>query len=85
MGLVDLHRSRVNPGYSESNVERHILPRMLITSNGLADWHDALDGISMGSPEQVFDFAIWVVCVCVNFIFRLLIRNTYITKVIFLW
>ncbi|XP_039113731.1 protein MOR1 [Dioscorea cayenensis subsp. rotundata] len=43
---------RVNPGYGESNVERHVLPRMLITANGPTDWHEALDVISMGSPEQ---------------------------------
>ncbi|KAH7654180.1 cytoskeleton-associated protein 5 [Dioscorea alata] len=33
-------------------VMRHVLPQMLITANGPTDWHEALDVISMGSPEQ---------------------------------
>ncbi|KAJ0975552.1 hypothetical protein J5N97_017517 [Dioscorea zingiberensis] len=45
-------RNRVNIGYTEPTAERHVLSRTLITANGPADWHEALDVISMGSPEQ---------------------------------
>ncbi|KAJ6844297.1 protein MOR1-like [Iris pallida] len=44
--------SRDNTGYVDSHVERHFLPRQLATSNGPTDWHEALDVISLGLPEQ---------------------------------
>ncbi|XP_038980798.1 protein MOR1-like isoform X4 [Phoenix dactylifera] len=44
--------TRENIGYAVSNVERHMLARQLATANGPADWHEALDIIALGSPEQ---------------------------------
>ncbi|XP_073114484.1 protein MOR1 isoform X2 [Elaeis guineensis] len=44
--------TRENIGYAESNVERHVLARRLATANGPSDWHEALDIIAFGSPEQ---------------------------------
>lgn len=34
-------------------MDRHHLPRSLVTANGPTDWNEALEIISMGSPEQV--------------------------------
>ncbi|KAK1262104.1 Protein MOR1 [Acorus gramineus] len=41
-----------NLGLSESHVDRHAIPRSLTAGNGPMDWHEALDIISLGSPEQ---------------------------------
>ncbi|XP_042428595.1 protein MOR1-like [Zingiber officinale] len=38
-------------GYAES-AERHILARQFATTNGPTDWHEALDIIALGLPEQ---------------------------------
>jgi cytoskeleton-associated protein 5 len=35
-------------------MEGHMMPRALVSVNGPADWNEALDIISFGSPEQVF-------------------------------
>ncbi|XXG85325.1 hypothetical protein AAC387_Pa11g0421 [Persea americana] len=43
---------RESSGHFESHVDRHHLPRSLVTANGPTDWNEALDIISMGSPEQ---------------------------------
>lgn len=45
--------TRESSGHFESHVDRHHLPRSLVTANGPTDWNEALDIISMGSPEQV--------------------------------
>lgn len=39
-------------GYADSHMERRMLPRQPATVNGPTDWHEALDVISLGSPEQ---------------------------------
>lgn len=44
---------RESSGHFESHVDRHHLPRSLVTANGPTDWNEALEIISMGSPEQV--------------------------------
>ncbi|KAJ6841944.1 protein MOR1-like [Iris pallida] len=44
--------SRDNTGSLDSHVERHFLLRQLVCSNGPTDWHEALDIISLGLPEQ---------------------------------
>ncbi|KAG1338209.1 protein MOR1 [Cocos nucifera] len=49
---VPVATSRENIGYAESNVERHMFARQLATANGPSDWHEALDIIAFGSPEQ---------------------------------
>ncbi|XP_073101212.1 protein MOR1-like [Elaeis guineensis] len=49
---VPMATSRENIGYADSHVERHMLARQLVTADGPADWHEALDIIALGSPEQ---------------------------------
>ncbi|XP_038695975.1 protein MOR1-like [Tripterygium wilfordii] len=41
-----------NYGHSELQMERHLIPHTLASSNGPTDWNEALDIISFGSPEQ---------------------------------
>ncbi|XP_042390738.1 protein MOR1-like isoform X1 [Zingiber officinale] len=43
--------TRDNVGYAEPD-ERHILARQFATANGPTDWHEALDIIALGLPEQ---------------------------------
>lgn len=38
------------------NVERHLMPRMLVGVSGPSNWNEAVDIISFGSPEQVPNF-----------------------------
>lgn len=51
--LLIMLNSRETFGYAESD-ERHILARQFATTNGPTDWHEALDIIALGLPEQVF-------------------------------
>lgn len=44
--------SRENFGHMDPHLERHILSRSIASLNGPTDWHEALDIISSGSPEQ---------------------------------
>ncbi|XP_077250058.1 protein MOR1-like isoform X3 [Tasmannia lanceolata] len=44
--------TRESSGQFASNIERHLLPLSLSTMNGPTDWNQALDIISLGSPEQ---------------------------------
>ncbi|XP_058079545.1 protein MOR1-like [Magnolia sinica] len=44
--------SRETSGHFESQMDRHLLPRPLAVTNGPAVWNEALDIISLGSPEQ---------------------------------
>ncbi|XP_074572008.1 protein MOR1-like isoform X1 [Curcuma longa] len=48
---VPIEASRETFGYAES-AERHILARQFATANGPTDWHEALDIIALGLPEQ---------------------------------
>ena len=57
---------RENIGYAESNVERHVLARRLATANGPSDWHEALDIIAFGSPEQV-EYFLYISCYGLSF------------------
>ncbi|ONK78042.1 uncharacterized protein A4U43_C02F13600 [Asparagus officinalis] len=43
---------RDNFGFADAHMERHMLPRQMAPVNGPADWHEALDIIALGSPEQ---------------------------------
>ncbi|KAK1306094.1 Protein MOR1 [Acorus calamus] len=47
-----LRRSHGKSWIVESHVDRHAIPRSLTAGNGAMDWHEALDIISLGSPEQ---------------------------------
>ncbi|KAJ6950619.1 protein MOR1-like [Populus alba x Populus x berolinensis] len=44
--------ARKNYGTQELHMEGHMMPRALVSANGPADWNEALDIISFGSPEQ---------------------------------
>ncbi|KAJ6752322.1 hypothetical protein OIU85_002724 [Salix viminalis] len=44
--------ARKNYGTQELHMEGHMIPRALPSANGPADWNEALDIISFGSPEQ---------------------------------
>ncbi|PNT59959.1 hypothetical protein POPTR_001G443200v4 [Populus trichocarpa] len=44
--------ARKNYGTQELHMEGHMMPRALVSVNGPADWNEALDIISFGSPEQ---------------------------------
>ncbi|OAY83553.1 protein MOR1 isoform X1 [Ananas comosus] len=44
--------TRENVGYADTHLERHMLARQLATANGPSDWHEALDIITLGVPEQ---------------------------------
>ncbi|KAH8518104.1 hypothetical protein H0E87_000065, partial [Populus deltoides] len=44
--------ARKNYGTQELHMEGHMTPRALVSANGPADWNEALDIISFGSPEQ---------------------------------
>lgn len=46
--------SRENFAHPEFHMEKHLMPRTLLSANGPTDWNEALDIISFGSPEQVF-------------------------------
>ncbi|XWS20791.1 hypothetical protein CRYUN_Cryun31cG0132900 [Craigia yunnanensis] len=44
--------ARKNYGQPDLNMERHLMPRVLVGVNGPTSWNEALDIISFGSPEQ---------------------------------
>ncbi|KAA3489449.1 protein MOR1 isoform X1 [Gossypium australe] len=44
--------SRKNYVQPDLNMERHLMPRMLVGVSGPSNWNEALDIISFGSPEQ---------------------------------
>ncbi|KAJ7015090.1 protein MOR1-like [Populus alba x Populus x berolinensis] len=44
--------ARKNYGTQELHMEGHMMPGALVSANGPADWNEALDIISFGSPEQ---------------------------------
>ncbi|XP_058078323.1 protein MOR1 isoform X2 [Magnolia sinica] len=44
--------TRESSGHFESHIDRHLLNRPPVVANGPADWSEALDVISLGSPEQ---------------------------------
>ena len=39
--------------YGEHEMDQHMVTRSLTTANGPLNWREALDVISLGSPEQV--------------------------------
>ncbi|XWS11460.1 hypothetical protein CRYUN_Cryun37aG0000100 [Craigia yunnanensis] len=44
--------ARKNYGQPDLNMERHLMPHVLVGVNGPTNWNEALDIISFGSPEQ---------------------------------
>ncbi|XVF74962.1 hypothetical protein PTKIN_Ptkin13bG0151300 [Pterospermum kingtungense] len=44
--------ARKNYGQPDHNMERHLVPHVLVGVNGPTNWNEALDIISFGSPEQ---------------------------------
>lgn len=44
--------ARKNYGQPDINMERHLMPRVLVGVNGPTNWNEALDIVSFGSPEQ---------------------------------
>ncbi|XP_077214159.1 protein MOR1-like [Tasmannia lanceolata] len=44
--------TRDSSAHFESHMDSHLLSRSLSTANGPTDWNEALDVISLGSPEQ---------------------------------
>ncbi|XVF26272.1 hypothetical protein REPUB_Repub14bG0001500 [Reevesia pubescens] len=44
--------ARKNYGQPDLNMERHVMPHVLVGVNGPTNWNEALDIVSFGSPEQ---------------------------------
>ncbi|ONM36946.1 Protein MOR1 [Zea mays] len=40
-------------GYADAHMDRHMVPRQIPAATGPADWHEALDIVALGLPEQV--------------------------------
>uniref|UniRef100_A0A804NBS7 Protein MOR1 n=1 Tax=Zea mays TaxID=4577 RepID=A0A804NBS7_MAIZE len=39
-------------GYADAHMDRHMVPRQIPAATGPADWHEALDIVALGLPEQ---------------------------------
>ncbi|XVF23003.1 hypothetical protein REPUB_Repub13aG0000300 [Reevesia pubescens] len=52
-GSIFARKNYVQP---DLNMERHLMPCVLLGVNGPTNWNEALDIISFGSPEQVSNF-----------------------------
>lgn len=55
--LSYFNSARTVNGHFEFHTDRHALPRSLAAANSPSDWNEALENITLGSPEQV----IWLI------------------------